>query len=429
MIKKIEKFLYENNIKSNNIKILLAVSGGIDSMTMINCFQKLKFKISIAHCNFKLRGNESYNDMLFVKNFSIKNNIIFYCNSFNTVRYAQINKISNQMSARYLRYNWFHFIASKYQYDYIATAHHASDALETFLINFIKGANINGLSGIMHINKNIIRPMILCTKNEIIEYADKHDIKYREDKSNNNNYYWRNLLRNKVIPILKTLNPSLEITSFKTYYNIIKAKNLIKNTNYDIIVKIDKNTYYIYLKDLRNDINYFIVYKFLYKCNFNFKTIYNIINYKYQSGKYFKTKNYILTYSNDRIIIHNNAYDSIKLFNKRKTLQISIIDNIGSVIFNKSKFIEYFDFDKLNMPLKLRYWNYGDKFVPLGCEYNVKLSDFFINNKILNYKKKEIPILTSNEQIIWIIGYRINNNFKLTKYSKKICIVQYNPII
>ncbi|UOF94282.1 MAG: tRNA lysidine(34) synthetase TilS [Bacteroides sp.] len=426
MIKKILKNLKKYHLYNKYYKFLLAVSGGIDSMTMLHCFSSMKIKFSIIHCNFQLRKEESDRDMNFIKNYSIKNNITCYINNFNTKEYSKKNKISIQMSARYLRYSWFKTIALKYNYNYIAIAHHNNDLLETFLINIIRGTGIDGLTGIKYMNKNIIRPMIYCTKNEIIEYAIKHKIQYMNDSSNFSNAYSRNNIRNNVIPILKKINPSLENTISSICTRMEYTKETIKKMNNDSILEnIDTNTFFINKKHL--DTAKIIVFNILQKkYNFSFNTIIDIIENNYQSGKKFLSSTHNIIIDRKGILISKNinSYKSYTDFNQLFSIKINKIDE--SIYDNKNKNIAYFDYDKLIFPIYYRFWIKGDFFKPLGSTFKVKLSDFFINNKISCVDKQKIPLLISNNEIIWIVNYRINDDYKISQYSKKICMVKYH---
>ena len=207
MKQRFEKKLKECGVKKTS-NILLALSGGVDSMVLLDLFMKTGVSFSIAHCNFCLRGKESDEDEAFIRLFSNQNKISLYVKSFDTLSYAKENKISIQMAARSLRYKWFYTIKKKYGFCYIATAHHYTDSVETVLINLIRGTGISGLHGINNLKK-LIRPLLPFSKQDIIHYATRNNIDYREDSINNDDKYIRNKVRSKIIPIMQEINPNV----------------------------------------------------------------------------------------------------------------------------------------------------------------------------------------------------------------------------
>ena len=237
---KVIKYLKDLSV-SKTSKILLAVSGGIDSMVLMDMLYRHGYNISIAHCNFCLRGKESDEDKLFVEKISFKYKKQFYSKEFTTKEYSIQNKISFQMAARVLRYEWFDLLKEKYDFDFICTAHHHDDSVETFLINLIRGTGISGLHGIKGIVCSLIRPMSMCSKKDIIDYANKYGIIYREDSSNKDDKYVRNKIRNKIIPLMQEINPRVldaigntisRVSDVESIYQKLvseKKKNYCKN--------------------------------------------------------------------------------------------------------------------------------------------------------------------------------------------------------
>ena len=282
MLQSFQSYIQKENLFLSSDKILLTVSGGIDSTLMCELFHKAKLNFGIAHCNFQLRAEESNGDEAFVGTLAEKYNVPFHTTTFTTSAYAKKNKLSIQFAARQLRYLWFEEIREHYKYNYIATAHHQDDSIETFFINLIRGTGISGLHGILPKHGNIIRPLLFTTKNKIETYSKKHKLKYREDSSNASDKYVRNKIRHHIIPVLKELNNSLENTINKSIQHIREVELIYKN---DIenkrlkIVKQENNSVSISIKKLKKlqPLSTYL-YEFLKPYNFNADTVREIIS-------------------------------------------------------------------------------------------------------------------------------------------------------
>ncbi|TXB65206.1 tRNA lysidine(34) synthetase TilS [Vicingus serpentipes] len=426
----------KSNLFSNSAKILLTVSGGKDSMAMLDLFYKAGFNISVAHCNFNLRGAESDADEQFVKVISEQNNILFFSKSFNTTEFAEKNKISIQMAARKLRYDWFEEIRLKHDIDYIATAHHKNDVAETMLINLTKGTGLSGLHGINKKSGKIIRPLLDFTREQIEDYVAKNNIEYREDKSNQNNKYTRNFVRLDVIPLLENINPNL-------IENLNQTANYIASTEFILAEKIqeefkkctEQNGNRILfdiskLKSLKNSITY--LYYFLKDFGFNGTDFNNIIDaFDEQSGKIFLSKTHQILKDRDKLVLSEISIESNKeiiIHNidelSKNGFFVEVYCNDKGIKINKSSNYAYLDENKIKFPLVLRNWKEGDTFQPLGMKGKKKLSDFFIDNKIDVLTKQNIKVLTQKNKIIWVVGYRINDTFKIEKNTKNILVIK-----
>ncbi len=436
LIDEFKNFNEKNNLKNSNT--LLAVSGGVDSIVMVNLFHHLGFKFGIAHCNFKLRNQESIIDHKFVENLSNKFKKPFYSIGFDTKEYAKKNKISIQMAARELRYQWLDKTAKEFKYDYIATAHHLNDNIETLFFNLIKGTGISGIIGISAKNKNIIRPLLFAAKKDLIKYAQDSNLIWREDYSNEKNDYNRNLIRNTIIPQMKKINPNLENT-FKRNLEKFKQTELILSEKINEIKKK-------YLKEDQEkkilDVSYLkkkvwapiIIEKILKPYGFNYIESKEIINKKHIKGTRFLSK------TNEIIIDENKFFIIPKLITKKeikeiKETQDDLVLKNGLLKFKsiqKEDFIlkldskiSLLDKSKLVFPLIVRSWNIGDKFQPLGMENKKKLSDFFTDNKMSILEKKKIYVIISNKEIVCIIGHRIDERFKVTNNTKEIFEIEF----
>ncbi len=430
-------YIQQEKLFSLSDKILVTVSGGVDSIVLCELFHQTKLKFSIAHCNFQLRDNESNADEKFVEQLASKYNVPFYSVRFNTKDFVEENKISTQMAARELRYNWFEEIRKNENYNYIATAHHLDDSIETFFINLIRGTGIAGLHGILSKQGNIIRPLLFATKNQILDFASKEKLKFREDSSNSSDKYMRNKIRHHIIPLLKELNPSFETSMNDTIQRLIKVEEI-----YNWNVKLEKRSL-LHHKD-----NYVTVEKwklkatkhsetYLYEClktfNFNESTVKEIIlGLSSEPGKQFFSPTHRLIIDREVLIIEEKSQITARLPTEYATIdenkkiifigaiEVEFKTKLPSDKITRTRTTANLDFDKLSFPLEIRKWQQGDSFYPLGMKNKKKLSDFFIDNKLSLNQKENTWLLTSAGEIAWIIGMRIDNRFKVTDKTKKI---------
>jgi len=433
MINYIKENIYKNNLFTKKSKILLAVSGGADSICLFFALKDLGYDIQIAHCNFNLRDIESDQDEQFVKDIANKYSIRYFVKSFNTLKFAEQNKLSIQMAARQLRYDWFEELLVENNFSCIATGHHKDDSIETFLINFIRGSGINGLCGIQMKNNNIVRPLLSLTRNQIEEFLTKKNIKYRNDSSNSDIKYLRNNIRHQLIPLLKEINPKIqetisnEIEMLNGINNIFKEK--VDDIRKSIIIKRE-DLFIIKITDLLNIRNLeFILYDLLRP--FGSFQVKNIINsLRLQSGKQFFSNTHCILIDRENVIISlkkttNNK--EIKIFRTDHEISMPLCMKLSETsdlsIINNPLFAK-FDLNKLTFPLVLRKWKNGDKFIPLGMNNFKKVSDFFVDEKYTLNQKKEQWILCSEEDIIWIIGKRIDDRYKIASDTKKTYIAQ-----
>ena len=433
MINYIKENIYKNNLFTKKSKILLAVSGGADSICLFFALKDLGYDIQIAHCNFNLRDIESDQDEQFVKEIANKYSIRYFVKSFDTLKFAEQNKLSIQMAARQLRYDWFEELLVENNFSCIATGHHKDDSIETFLINFIRGSGISGLCGIQMKNNNIVRPLLSLTRNQIEEFLTKKNIKYRNDSSNSDIKYLRNNIRHQLIPLLKEINPKIqetisnEIEMLNGINNIFKEK--VDDIRKSIIIKRE-DLFIIKITDLLNIRNLeFILYDLLRP--FGSFQVKNIINsLRLQSGKQFFSNTHCILIDRENVIISlkkttNNK--EIKIFRTDHEISMPLYMKLSETsdlsIINNPLFAK-FDLNKLTFPLVLRKWKNGDKFIPLGMNNFKKVSDFFVDEKYTLNQKKEQWILCSEEDIIWIIGKRIDDRYKIASDTKKTYIAQ-----
>ncbi|MCL2027737.1 MAG: tRNA lysidine(34) synthetase TilS [Bacteroidales bacterium] len=371
-------------------RILVAVSGGLDSIVLLDLLQKHGMNdLAIVHCNFQLRGKESDEDEKFVKNLAKFYDLPIFCNRFDTKSEQKKSKDSIQMIARNLRYTYFSEVLKKEKFDYIAVAHHADDQIETFFINLLRSGGVKGLRGMLPKREHIIRPLLKFSRQDLEDYAIKNNLKYREDTSNSDDYYLRNKIRHHLIPCLETLDKSAKSSVLQTMENL---QNLETQS----------------LQNLET----------LQNCGFSATQIRNIqktINGS--SGKQFMSKTH-------RAVTHNGQLLIETINNESVNCKIDMVD-IENFKLNTNPNVAQLDFDKLKFPLTLRSWEKGDFFVPFGQRGKQKLSDFFINQKLSRFEKERILLLCSGEDIVWVIGFRIDNRYKISAQTKRVLVVSF----
>jgi tRNA(Ile)-lysidine synthase len=434
MLEKFQNHIIQNFDFLIGKRLLLATSGGLDSMIMVDLFHKLSFEIAIAHCNFQLRGIESFEDQNFVQNYADANEIDVFITQFDTTTFAKDFKLSIQVAARELRYSWFYELLETKKYDYILTAHHADDSLETFVINLIRGTGIEGLTGIPAQNGNIIRPLLIFSRQEIEQYAKENDIEWREDSSNTSDKYLRNKIRHNVVPVLKELNSDFLSSFLKTQTYLQESKAMAEDASILVYQQVaeDKGEEIhfdlIKLKQLPNYKSY--LYQWLNEFKFSaWDDIYALVNG--QSGKQVFSEGFRLLKDRDSLILCPiNVDDEIEeyyIFKDQKEINIPLSLSFlkvtdTSLISNTTIFV---DEDKLWFPLVLRRWKHGDKFQPTGMEgKSKKVSKFFKDNKLSLIEKENSWILCSDNQIVWIVGFRQDERFKIGNRTKKILKIQ-----
>jgi len=429
-----KNFFIENDINLAEDKYLLAVSGGIDSMVLFDLFIKNNINFSVASCNFQLRGEDSDNDLKFVENICIKNSINLYSTVLDVDKFSTMRKISTQMAARELRYDFFKKILEKHKYSYIVTAHHLDDNIETIIFNFIKSTGYKGLVGIPFNKNKILRPLINTSKEEIEDYAVSNNISWRLDKSNNSNKYSRNKIRNEVIPLLKEINPSLGKSLTESLKRIQKLSHDIK-PRIDLFIQkfVDfKDDYINIKKDFIDDIEKYeiLLFDFFHDYGFNYSQIENIIkSLKAKNQKKFISLNYELIIERKSIFIITKdflvktRYESKKIENIVLPFFNLSVKKYKKSLFtlNKSNNNAQLDFDKITYPICIRNYKKGEKFLPLGMRKNKKISDFLSDKKV-NYiiKLRQCVITDSTDSVLWVVGHQISNKFKVDSETKNI---------
>lgn len=434
---------FKNYIKQHALfmqksKVLLAVSGGKDSVLMAHLFKQSGYNFGIAHCNFNLRGDEAKRDENFVIDLAKHLDAPLHIIHFETKKYANEHKISTQMAARDLRYAWFQEIRVKHKYDVIALAQHRNDAVETVLINLIRGTGISGLHGILPKRDNLIRPILFLSRADIDQYVDESKFGFVEDSSNASSNYTRNKLRLQVIPHLREINPNLEQT-FAENMERFSEIELFLNQQVEIlrnrICKKQSDGMYISIAEIENlSPKKLLLFELLKPFGFASVVVNEILkSLSSQSGTHFFSETHQALINRTDLIVSPKMekQEGEIQFIHPETTEVKIFDKMIQIAFShKIEFDKdinkaFIDADELIYPLKIRAWQVGDKFKPIGMQGYKKLSDFFIDKKIPLHLKNSIPIIeNANGDIIWLAGLRQDNRYKITSNTKKVVIFE-----
>ncbi|RFN58487.1 tRNA lysidine(34) synthetase TilS [Marixanthomonas ophiurae] len=410
-------------------KILIACSGGVDSVVLSFLLKKSGFNIGLAHCNFSLRGKESDGDETFVIDWADKLSIPIFTETFDTKEFAKDHKFSTQMAARELRYHWFNEILKDFKYDYVATGHHADDDLETFFINLSRGSGLQGLTGIPDINETVIRPLLPFSRPEIVAFAEENTLKWREDSSNTSTDYLRNKLRHDVIPEYKNAVEGVLQNIQKTQKYLKDSQDLIEDYMalvYNLAVTENFDGYTLHIEKLQElPHTEAVLYQLLHPFGFtDWPVVSELL--KAQSGKQvFSSTHRLLKDRNVLLLTKITSKErkqeilikkSTKKIESPLQMELNPIDKIGYI----DNSVIYVDEDKLQYPLKLRKWRKGDIFQPFGMKGKKKLSKFFKDEKLSLVAKEKLWVLCSDSEIIWIIGHRADERFKVTSKTTDI---------
>ena len=432
MVEKFESYIKDQQLIHNKEKILLAVSGGIDSMCMSELFRLSNYQIGIAHLNHKMRGNASDLDEELCKSFAADHDIPFYC------KQIDLSMVTSnfQAKARAIRYEWLAEIALKNDYQLIATAHHKDDQIENFFLRINRRSGLNGLSGIKARSGKIIRPLLFANKNEIGKFVYEKEIPYREDKSNSESKYDRNFFRNDILPEIESRFPEFSNDLHSTIGKLTEANNLLHTyieQRKKKLVKHEINETTIYIKKLqKHPQGEFVLYLILGPFGLNRTQSDNLFNAK--TGGFVRVKNTICVKDRKKIIIRNQIAEKIQdieISNKPNTYQLTtgflLVQKAMPIQkLNRNNYLVYIDTEKVAFPLKIRKRRDGDVFFPSGMNMQKKkLKKFLIDQKLNKFQKEDLNLLVDKtDQIVWVMGMRLDERFKTTPTSSKIIEMQ-----
>jgi tRNA(Ile)-lysidine synthase len=442
MLEAFLSFILNKQLLPHKKPTLLAVSGGVDSVVMSALFRQAKLSFSIAHCNFGLRGVVSDQDEAWVRALAQQYGVSFYTHSFDVPTHAQSQGISTQMAARALRYAWFQELCKKQGFEKVATAHHGNDSLETVLLHLTKGTGIAGLHGILPVQGRYIRPLLFANKAEILTYAQKEGLSWREDASNHQNTYQRNLIRNQVVPWLKKINPSLEATFTRTLERLTQVETMFNEQVATIRQQIGYHqgvNYYLAIHAIQDKPWAPVVaWELLKSFGFNFVQINNLLVHKHPSGAMIESASHRLYLDRKHWIVTPCIEPDLQSYTIDTTtehlaipsheLQCTHIPKAQyTIVANKE--VAALDRAQLRFPLVVRKWQSGDVFYPLGMQKRKKLSDFLIDNKVPVPLKEQVWVVTSSGKIVWILGYRIDDRFKVTVSTALVYEIQIKTLL
>jgi tRNA(Ile)-lysidine synthase len=437
MLSRFLEYINEKHLFEPRQKVLLAVSGGIDSMVLLHLFEKSDFDYGVVHCNFQLRGSDSDKDEEFVRQQVLIHGVPFFSTRFETEDYAGVNGISIEMAARELRYSYFEKIRVENNYDFIATAHHLDDLLETFFLNLSRKTGIRGLTGIKEKSGNIIRPLLFAGRKEIEDYARTNFIGNREDHTNSEVVYQRNFIRHRILPVFSELNPAFNSNLSETIENLREVEDVFAyfmQKERDKVLSADGDEVSVSIEKLRQfAFPNILLYEILSPFNFNA----NVIQQVYKSlenlpGKQFFSKTHRLVKDRAHLFItplpepENRVFyveeDDIELFAPLDlTVERRSIEGFEII---KDPQVACLDLEKLDFPLLIRKWRPGDYFQPLGMKGFKKISDFLIDEKIPVHQKENTWLLCSGQKVIWVMGHRIDNRFKISEATRQVLKIE-----
>ena len=441
MIDQFQAYINRYNLLAESDKVILALSGGIDSMVLADLLLKAKVEFVAAHCNFHLRGEESDGDEKFVRDYAERNGIQCFVKHFETEKYAAEQSISIEMAARDLRYAWFEELRQQLGYDKIAVAHHADDQAETFFINLLRGAGLNGLKGMKPQNGVIIRPLLWASREQIRKYAVENQILWREDHTNAESVYLRNTIRNQLLPAFDELHAEARQGLYKSLEHLAAENELYRELLQEKLGQIIEYNGDIqripYSAFLIQHSSFQLLFEWLRQYGFNTDQC-HFIHEAVGTGignQYFSPTHCVVIGRDDLQLSEINEKTDVEIqiqIGEEEILspihlRFSKMEKTADFIINKSSDVAQLDFDKLRFPLTLRHWRHGDRFCPLGMKGSKLLSDFFVDQKFTEYQKQNVWLLVSAEgDIFWVVGYRIDDRFKIVNDTKTVFQCRWN---
>lgn len=437
-VQRLQNFIDQHHLFTPESRLLIAVSGGRDSVLLTHLLKQAGYDFGIAHCNFQLRGSESDAEQDFVAELARKLDVPFYTTNFDTTAYSEQQSVSIQMAARELRYQWFEEIRHSFNYDHIAVAHHQNDSVETILLNLTRGTGIAGMHGILPKNGFIVRPLLFLNRDEVDYIITQDKLASVEDSSNASVKYARNKIRHQVIPALKQLNPNLEQTFERNIQRFRELEELLNIQTEELRHKLfteyagDIHIAISAIKSLKPQ--RLLLYELLSTYGFGETVVDDIIaSLDKHSGRTFESPGYLLVLDRDKLILTKRQFthtEAVLIEQNTRELnygdyKLTLLHDDSPLIIRDNPMATSIDADLLVYPLILRNWAEGDYFYPLGMQGRKKLSDFFVNEKVPLHVKDRVPVLVNgNNDIVWIGGYRPDDRYKVTTHTKKVVIFE-----
>lgn len=439
MLKPFREFAEKHYLIPQQGKVVLAVSGGADSVVMTHLFHLAEISCVIAHCNFQLRGAESDEDESFVREMGASYGMEVLVRRFDTRAEVADSNVSVQMAARNLRFRWFENLLENPGYELVAAGHHLDDQVETFFINLLRGTGISGLRSILPKQQQIIHPLLFATRKQIEGYAKEQKLAFRSDSSNASVKYQRNKIRHELLPVLEQIAPGYQEVFRKSFRHLRDAEAVLNNCidqRMEGLVQVEGDTLLIEKRGLLQLKDHEEVMRiWLQRYGFHEETVCNITGaMSGQAGKQFFSPTHRLTVDRKYVVLEpvQDAADGQEILIEEDTSEVSRPVGLRftkqplstGFVIQQDCHIATLDWDKLRYPLRLRRWRQGDAFVPLGMQGRKKVSDFFTDIKLSVPQKERVWLLVSDEDIVWIVGHRIDDRYRVTGQTKQVLQIE-----
>ena len=437
MVGEFTAFIKKEALFTKNDTMLLGVSGGIDSAVMAHLFAESPYRFAIAHVNFGLRGTDSDGDAQWVAALAQHYQVPLHTHRFATAAYAAEQGISTQMAARQLRYAWFEEVLDEHHYTRLAVAHHQDDQLETTLLNLCQGTGIAGLRGMLPRRERLVRPLLFATRAQIAAYADQHALAWREDRSNTSDAYQRNRIRHHVVPQLRQINPNLFVTYQRTRERLLATEQLLADEVRRVAAQCRRDTNDETWLDKATLMQHpqvgLVLGEMLRPFGFSYQQTRDLvksIERESTPGKTFISSSHSLLVDRQQLIISKKSQSFIeKTFIRRADSQVAVSSTLITIahfsseayVLNRQAEVAALDEALLTFPLAVRPWQAGDWFFPLGMPHRKKLSDFLIDQKVPLHRKASVLVVRSGDDIVWVVGWRIDHRYRMTEHTKKVC--------
>ncbi len=405
-------------------KVLIALSGGADSVALLRVMVYLGYTCEAAHCNFHLRGEESERDESFVRRLCKKMNVPLHVIHFDTSGYAAQHQVSIEMAARELRYDWFEKLRKEQNADVIAVAHHRDDSVETLLLNLIRGTGINGLTGIHPKNNHVVRPLLTVSREDILAYLKGMEQDYVTDSTNLQDEYTRNKIRLNLLPMMETINPSIKSSLFSTASHLLDASVIYNKVIEEGKERVLTEEGISIEKLLAEPSPRALLFEILYPLGFNSAQADDIfLSLDRQSGRRFFSSSWMVVRDRTHLLIKDVSLQAAETEDK-PVIKEERFPYTTEFVIPRDKKTACFDADKINNPFTLRKWKAGDKFVPFGMKGKKNVSDYLTDAKFSILEKENMYVLCSGEQIVWLVGERTDNRFRIDKDTKNVLLLR-----
>ncbi|GAA4373244.1 tRNA lysidine(34) synthetase TilS [Hymenobacter koreensis] len=440
MLDRVRQFITENQLfNPTDDPILVAVSGGMDSVVLLDVLDKLGVQLAVAHCHFGLRGEEADADEEFVRKLAKKYNAPYFAEFFDTKGFAEQERLSTQMAARVLRYQWFEQLRRTQQLSYVATAHHQRDAAETMLLNLTHGTGLAGLHGIPVRQGHVVRPLLILGKEDLYDYLVENRLVWREDASNDSTLYQRNKLRHEVLPVLRELNPNLDQTLQNTAERVRGAEALVQHFVDETARQArrdEPDAVYFNIATLQaTPAAALVLHELLRPFYFPWLTVKDIVaSFHAVSGRQFESPTHRLVKDRDQLVVTPKNLTSFGTYQWPEGQPELVVEDLRLTIkqlpaegyqISRAKDVAAFDADKLGFPLTLRRWREGEWFMPIGLKGKKKISDFLIDQKVPLNLKDRVRLLTAPDgRVAWVIGLRPDDRYKVTEETQRVLEVR-----